>query len=57
VLGWKDAQKSVKVILRAGPGEQWGFNGFIDLELSTYGKYIEEFYTVELSDQSNLQKA
>ena len=31
VLGWKDALKNPKVILRAGPGQQWGFNGFIDL--------------------------
>ena len=33
VVGWKDAQKNLKVILRAGPGEQWGYNGFIDLNL------------------------
>jgi hypothetical protein len=31
VLGWKDYLGSVKVILRAGAGEHWGFNGFIDL--------------------------
>ena len=30
----------MKVILRAGPGEQWGYNGFIDLELESYGAYI-----------------
>ena len=29
VLGWKNGQS--KVILRAGPGDQWGYNGFIDL--------------------------
>lgn len=49
VLGWKNAQS--KVILRAGPGEQWGYNGFIDLELASYGKYITEYYAVEVSDR------
>ena len=50
VVGWKDAQKSVKVILRAGPGEQWGFNGYIDLELDKYGKYIVEYQAVKVGD-------
>lgn len=31
VVGWKDYNSSPKVILRAGPGEHWGYNGFIDL--------------------------
>ncbi len=31
LVGWKDGQSSAKVILRAGPGEQWGFDGYMQL--------------------------
>lgn len=41
IVGWKEAITNLKIILRTGPGDQWGFNGFIDLEVAKYGKYIE----------------
>lgn len=47
ILGWKSKQE--KVILRAGMGEGWGYGGFIDLDLAKYGKYIEEYYVVDIS--------
>lgn len=46
LVGWKDGQSSAKVILRAGPGEQWGFDGYMQLELSKFSGYIQEYYKV-----------
>jgi hypothetical protein len=37
------------VILRAGPGEEWGFGGYIDLDVNKYKEYIQEYYYVDLS--------
>lgn len=50
VLGWKSKQE--KVILRAGMGEGWGYGGFVDLDLAKNGKYIEEYYVVDISRYS-----
>jgi hypothetical protein len=46
-VGWKSKQE--KVILRAGPGEGWGFGGYIDLDVNRYKDYIQEYYYVDLS--------
>jgi hypothetical protein len=31
IVGWRNAQQSLKLIMRMGVGQQWGFNGFIDM--------------------------
>lgn len=31
LVGWKDGQSSTKLILRAGPGLQWGYDGYMQL--------------------------
>ena len=30
-------------------GEGWGYGGFVDLDLTKNGKYIEEYYVVDIS--------
>jgi hypothetical protein len=51
IVGWKNGQK--RVILRAGPGVFWGFNGYIDLDLQKYGHYVDSIYSVSLAANSN----
>lgn len=46
-MGWKNYYNNPKLILRVGSGSLWGYNGFIDLELSKYANYIVEYYSVE----------
>jgi hypothetical protein len=46
IVGWKNYYNSPKLILRVGSGSQWGYYGFIDLELSKYANYIEGYYSV-----------
>jgi len=43
-LGWRSKQS--KLILRAGPGEGWGFEGYLDLSLAKYSHYVHSYYLV-----------
>ena len=52
VVGWKNMQK--KVLLRAGPGVFWGFNGYLELDLEKYKEYVEEYYVVEMAVKTNI---
>jgi hypothetical protein len=54
VVGWKNTQQ--KITIRAGPGAFWGFNGYIDLDLQKYGRYIEDYYGVWVSSKVSSQK-
>lgn len=44
-----------KITLRAGPGAFWGFNGYIDLDLQKYGRYIEDYYAVVVNSKKNIR--
>ncbi len=44
-----------KITLRAGPGSFWGFNGYIDLDLQRYGKYIEDYFAVVVNSKGNIR--
>ena len=55
IVGWKNSQK--KLTLRGGPGLFWGYNGYIDLDLQTYGHYIDSFYSVSLLNNTNVRTA
>ena len=50
MLGWKSSQE--KLILRMGPGEGWGYSGYIDLPLKQYSHYIAEYYYVSLDSST-----
>jgi hypothetical protein len=52
IVGWKNMQK--KMTLRAGPGLFWGFEGYIDLDLSQYAAYIDSYYAVTLPSNLNI---
>lgn len=53
IVGWKNSQK--KIILRAGPGAFWGFNGYIELDLQKYGHYIDSYYSCNIQTTQNLK--
>lgn len=53
IVGWKSSQK--KIILRAGPGAFWGFNGYIELDLQKYGHYVDSYYSCSVQTSKNLQ--
>jgi len=35
------------IILRFGPGENWGYNGYSYLNLKTNGNIIDSYYTFD----------
>ena len=51
VLGWKSRQE--KLILRVGPGDGWGYGGFIDLPLKKYGHYVAEYYHISTNPETS----